>query len=125
MLASKSAPGVLSITAVLALLLLVATVIVTVMGWGKLGIALLAYAFGSRIPVAIVMFYAMRGNWGTHYDALPGNYAGPTSFMGRYVAEGLIPQIFAWIPYTMIMGSLAAGVYLAVARRGKIVPQPA
>jgi len=124
-LGSQSAPGVLSTNAVLGLLLMVASVVVAGMAWGKLGTTLLAYAFGARIPVAIVMFYAMAGNWGTHYDALPGNYAGPTDLMGKYIAEGLIPQFIAWIAYTMIIGTLAAGVYMLIAHRPRAVAQPA
>lgn len=117
MLGSQTPPGVLSTDAVLGLLLMVASVVVAAMAWGTLGKTLLAYAFGARIPVAIVMFYAMRGNWGTHYDALPANYAGPTDFLGKYIAEGLIPQFVAWIAYTMIVGTLAAGVYMLIAHR--------
>ena len=39
-------------------------------GWPKLFNVLLAYGFASRIPVLIVMFLAMRGDWQTHYDAV-------------------------------------------------------
>lgn len=122
---SQTPEGVLSGPAVLGLLLMVAAIVVQFMAWGPLGKALLAYAFGARIPVAIVMFYAMRGNWGTHYDALPGNYAGPTDFLGKYVSMALIPQFIGWIAYTMVIGTLAAGVYMLVAHRSRPVPQPA
>lgn len=126
MLAAKTPPGLLSGTTMLGLLLVVASVVVQFMAWGRLGTTLLAYAFGARIPVAIIMFYAMRGNWGTHYDALPGNYAGPTDLMGKYVAEALIPQFIYWIAYTMIIGTLAAGVYMLIAHRtARTVAQPA
>jgi hypothetical protein len=27
-----------------------------------------AYGLAARIPVVVVMFLAMAGNWGTHYD---------------------------------------------------------
>lgn len=124
-LSSQSAPGVLSTTAMLGLLLMVASIVVSGMAWGTLGKTLLAYAFGARIPVAIVMLYAMRGNWGTHYDAVPPGYAGPTDFMGRYVDLALIPQFIAWIAYTMIIGTIAAGVYMLIAHRSRVVAQPA
>lgn len=37
-------------------------------GWPELAKVLLLYGMAARIPVAIVMFLAMLGNWGTHYD---------------------------------------------------------
>src|SRR5262249_28760869 len=39
--------------------------------WPALFKTLIAYAFAARIPVALVMLIAMRGNWGTHYDVPP------------------------------------------------------
>ena len=39
--------------------------------WKSLGIALLAYAFAARVPVAILMIFAIFGHWGTHYDVPP------------------------------------------------------
>ena len=42
-----------------------------VVGWPSLGKTLFAYGYAARIPVAIVMYFAIRGSWGTHYDALP------------------------------------------------------
>ena len=40
-------------------------------GWPKLFNVLLAYGFAARIPVLIVMYIAMRGDWGTHYVVVP------------------------------------------------------
>ncbi|HEV2423759.1 MAG TPA: hypothetical protein VGZ29_02915 [Terriglobia bacterium] len=125
LISSRTPEGTLSGTALIGLLLMVAAVIVQLMAWGALGKTLLAYAFGARIPVAIVMFYAMRGNWGTHYDALPGGYAGPADFTGKYVNMALIPQFIGWIDYTMVIGTLAAGVYLLIAHRSRAAVQPA
>jgi len=124
--ASESNPGALTGRALAGILMIVAAGMIQFISWGTLARTLLAYGFGARVPVAIVMFYAIAGGWGTHYDALPPGYAGPTDFMGRYIAIGLVPQFIFWIAYTMIIGALAAGVYLAIARRGRgAVPQPA
>src|SRR5216683_4877575 len=47
--------------------------VLSAMAWPTLFKALLAYGYLSRIPIAIVQYLAMRGRWGTHYDALdPG-----------------------------------------------------
>ena len=37
-------------------------------GWPSLFKTLLAYGLASRVPVVVVMFLAMWGHWGTHYD---------------------------------------------------------
>ena len=81
--------------------------------WWSLFKTLLAYAYAARIPVAIIMFLAMRGNWGTHYDVAPlgVNFAGLWS---RYLWLGFFPQLIFWVGYTvvsgMLFGSLAAGL---------------
>src|SRR5260370_28371421 len=47
--------------------------VLSAMAWPMLFKALLAYGYLSRIPIAIVQYLAMRGRWGTHYDAFdPG-----------------------------------------------------
>src|SRR5262249_41318363 len=40
-------------------------------GWSALFKTLLAYAFAARIPVALIMLVAIRGDWKTHYDVAP------------------------------------------------------
>jgi hypothetical protein len=94
---------------------------VAISAWPELGKALLAYAYAARIPLAIVMFFAMRGNWGTHYDALPPNYTGPMDFWGKYFLIGLVPQLIFWVAYTVVLGSLAGGIAAAIKGRGKSV----
>jgi hypothetical protein len=90
--------------------------------WSNLARTLLAYAYAARLPVAIVMFYAIRGNWGTHYDALPPGYAGPMDFWGKYAIIGLAPQLVMWIVFTMSVGALAGGIAAAIL---KSRPSPA
>ncbi len=85
--------------------------------WPSLAKTLLAYAYSARIPVAIVMGLAIREKWGTHYDVVPPQYAGPTSFWGVYTFIGLIPQLLFWIAFTVSIGALAGGIAAAVSRR--------
>jgi len=87
--------------------------------WPVLAKALAAYGYAARIPVAVIMFFAIRGNWGTHYDVLPPDYTGPTSFWGEYLAIGLLPQLVFWVAFTITTGSLFGSVASAVAHRGK------
>lgn len=43
-------------------------------GWPALGQVLLLYALAARMPVVIVMLFAILGSWGTHYDAFPAGF---------------------------------------------------
>ena len=87
--------------------------------WPALAKTLVAYGYAARIPVAVIMFFAIRGNWGTHYDVLPPGYTGPTSFWGEYLMIGLVPQLVFWVAFTITTGSLFGSVASAVAHRGK------
>jgi hypothetical protein len=91
-------------------------------GWRSLGNTLLAYAFAARIPVLIVMFFAMRGNggqgWGTHYDAVDPMFA-HAGFARKFFDVAILPQMTAWIGWTVVVGSITGVIAVAVARRGK------
>ena len=54
---------------ILGILLIVLGPTLVTLGWPALFKTLVAYGYAARIPVAIVMFFALRGHWGTHYDA--------------------------------------------------------
>ncbi len=94
-------------------------------GWPGLFKSLLAYGYAARIPVAILMFFALQGSWGTHYDAPPPNYAGPADLWGKYLFLALLPQLVVWPVYTVIVGSLFGTIVSAIARRGKPAAQTA
>lgn len=89
--------------------------------WRALAKTLIAYAYGARIPVAIVMYFAIQGGWGTHYDALPPGYVS-TGFWSKYVEIALLPQLVMWIAYTIVLGTLVGAIYAAVAHRKKAMP---
>ncbi|MGH9375177.1 MAG: hypothetical protein ACRD1J_03315 [Terriglobia bacterium] len=105
------------------LLMLIAAFIPRI-GWRRLGNALFAYAFAARIPVLIVMFFAMRGNggagWGTHYDA-SGPLFAHAPFATRFLYEAILPQMTLWIGYTVVVGSLTGAIAAAVRLRRRAV----
>jgi hypothetical protein len=101
------------------LLLMVVAAALQFMSWPALSKALLAYGYAARIPVAIVMLFAIRGNWGTHYDALPPGFS-DLSFWPKYVQIGLIPQLVFWMAFTMIVGTLFGSIVTAIFSRRKI-----
>lgn len=91
-------------------------------GWPALFKTLLAYGYAARIPVAIVMFFAIQGQWGTHYDVLPPGYKGPMDFWGKYFEIALLPQLVFWVVFTVVIGSLFGSIVAAIARRKPATP---
>ncbi len=105
-----------------ALLLMLAAAFVPCLGWRSLGSALFAYALAARIPVLIVMYFAMYGNggagWGTHYDAVPPALA-HVPLATKYLYAAILPQMTMWIGWTGVLGAIFGSVVAAFARRGK------
>ncbi len=87
--------------------------------WPALSKALLAYGYAARIPVVIVTFFAIRGNWGTHYDALPPGFP-ETSFWTRYLQTVLVPQLIFWIAFTVVVGTLFGSIAAAIRSRQNV-----
>ena len=112
----------LSILTLVAFLVMLVAAFIPGIGWRSLGNTLLAYAFAARIPVLIVMFLAMRGNggqgWGTHYDVVPDTFA-QASFARKFIYAAILPQMTAWIGWTVVVGSILGVIVVAIARRGK------
>lgn len=98
-------PRLLFIWSVLAL-----AALVTAPGWPALFSTLLAYAYSARIPVAIIMFFAFRGHWGTHYDAAPPDLPPEMGIWPKYLWLGFFPQLIFWVGFTILVGMLAGAV---------------
>ncbi len=103
-------------------LIMAAAALLQLNPWPALGKALLAYGYAARIPVAIVMFLAIQGSWGTHYDA---GGKGSMDFWPKYIAIGLEPQLIFWVAFTVIFGALFGTIAAVIARRGKPATQAA
>jgi hypothetical protein len=103
----------------LGLLLMIVAIAFQYTAWPKLFKTLLAYAYAARIPVAIVMFFAIRGNWGTHYDVVPPGFPTDTSFWSKYLQIAFLPQMVFWIAFTIITGSLCGSITAGFANRRK------
>jgi hypothetical protein len=85
-------------------------------GWPALGKTLLAYAVAARIPVILVMLFAILGNWGTHYDVPPPDFP-QMSPLARWFAIGVVPQLTIWIWFTIAVGAITGSIAAAVAGR--------
>jgi hypothetical protein len=86
-------------------------------GWPRLFNVLLAYAYAARIPVLIVMYLAMRGNWNTHYDVVPPNFPPDVTFWPKFMQIAFLPQMFFWIAYTIITGMVTGSIAAALKQR--------
>ena len=106
------------------LVLVLGAVIIPFFAWPVLAKVLIAYAYAARIPVLIIMYFSIRGNWDTHYSLGPPGVEFP-SFWSKFIQIAVIPQMILWIAFTMVAGSLAGGIAVAVTRRRKEAPQPA
>lgn len=114
-----------SILVLLAFVIMLGAMFVPRHAWPTLGNVLIAYAFAARLPVVIVMYFAMSANggagWGTHYDRV----APPLEnlpFATKFLEAAILPQMTIWIGWTVILGMIFGALALMVARRGK---QPA
>jgi len=109
----------MALRVILGVLLMAFGGLLPLFAWPSLFKTLIAYGYAARIPVAIIMYFAIAGSWGTHYDALPPNYPGPSELWPKYAFIGLVPQLVIWPAFTSIVGSLAGGITAAVSKRGK------
>jgi hypothetical protein len=91
--------------------------------WPSLFKTLVAYGYAARIPVAILMLFAIRGNWGTHYDVAPDASFPAMHWVTKWILIGAIPQLIFWITFTVLFGSLFAAIAVAIAHRRKTSEQ--
>lgn len=92
--------------------------------WPALGRTLLAYGLAARVPVMVVMLFAILGSWGTHYDAPPPNFPPGVSPIAKWLLIGVLPQLTIWIWFTMAVGAVF-GTIAAAASGGARRPATA
>jgi hypothetical protein len=99
---------------------------IQLLAWPKLVKTLFAYGLAARIPVIVVMFLAMRGRWGTHYDYVGYPEVVEMGFWPGYLWLAFFPQLIFWVSFTIVLGSLAGGVtalILGSRRRGTLAAE--
>lgn len=95
---------------------IVVAALLTLPGWPALFKTLLAYAFAARIPVALLMFVAFRGNLGTHYDAVPSDLPAGIGLWPKYLWLGFFPQLINWVATTVVIGMFFGAIAVGIAR---------
>ncbi len=93
--------------------------LVHVWSWPALFKTLLAYGIASRIPVVVVYFLAMRGNWGTHYDYVDVPVFRAMPLTQRFLETAVLPQLIFWVAFTIVLGAFCGSIAVAVRRRLK------
>ncbi len=83
-------------------------------GWPALFKTLLAYGVSARLPVVLVMFLAMLGNWGTHYDYVGMPEPFQMSLWRKFFWLAFFPQLIFWIGFTIVTGSLTGTVAVVI-----------
>jgi hypothetical protein len=71
-----------------------------------------------RIPVLIIMYFSIKGNWDTHYSLGPPGVEF-SSFWSKFIQIAVLPQMIFWVAFTIVAGSLAGGITAAATRRRK------
>ena len=102
----------------------IVSVLVQRLAWPTLFKTLLAYGLAARIPVIVVMFVAIQGNWGTHYDVPPPEFP-EMGWFPKWMLIGLFPQLFFWVAFTILTGSLFGSIASALVHRRRREAQAA
>ncbi len=108
---STSAPVMLG-----GIIVVIGSLFVMRIGWPAYWNVLVAYALAARIPVVVIMFMALQGNWGTHYDAVGPEFK-TADFMTKFMQGAVVPQLTFWIAFTVIFCGLFG--MIVVAARGR------
>ncbi len=85
-------------------------------GWAQLFRPLLAYAYAARVPVALVMLFALWKGWGTHYDAVPPDFPEGLGLAAKYLWFGVFTQLIFWVGITVLVGMLGGSLAAAIAQ---------
>jgi hypothetical protein len=85
--------------------------------WPELGRTLMAYALAARVPVAVLMWFAIQGSWGTHYDVAPPGFPAAMAPWLKWLWIGALPQLTIWIAFTVATGAFTGILAGALFRR--------
>jgi hypothetical protein len=96
--------------------IVVLAAVVMLPGWPALFKTLLTYAYATRIPIAILMFFAFRYHLGTHYDAVPEDLPAGIGFWPKYLWLAFFAQLVFWVATTIVIGMLFGTIAAGVAR---------
>lgn len=109
---------------IVAVVLILGATALPFFSWPALAKTLIAYAYAARIPVLIIMYFSIKGNWDTHYSLGPPGVEFP-SFWSKFIQIAALPQMIFWVAFTITAGTLAGGIAAIATRRKKVIQQAA
>lgn len=109
---------------IVALVLMLGGSALPFLSWSALAKTLIAYGYAARIPVLIIMYFSIKGNWDTHYSLGPPGVEFP-SFWSKFIQIAVLPQMIFWVAFTITAGSLAGGIAALATRRRSTVEEAA
>ncbi|MGH9321252.1 MAG: hypothetical protein ACRD3V_15380, partial [Vicinamibacteria bacterium] len=86
--------------------------------WKNLLKTLLYYGLAARIPVIVIMGFAIFGDWGTHYDAFPPDMADMTPAM-KFLFGAVLTQLIFWAGIWTVGTGMLTGLIAAKLRSPK------
>jgi hypothetical protein len=78
--------------------------------WPKLLKTLFLYGLAARIPVIIIMCFAIFGNWGTHYDSFPPGSLAAASPAMKFLEGGVLIQLVWWVSIWTLGSGMVTGL---------------
>lgn len=91
--------------------------VVAWLAWPELAKTPAAYGLAARLPVAVIMFLAMRGEWGAHYDYVGMGPAFQMPFWPRFLWLAFFPQLVFWVGFTVVAGMLFGSAAIVLFKR--------
>jgi hypothetical protein len=101
----------------------IASVFIMRIGWPGYWNVLVTYALAARIPVVVIMYLAISGSWGTHYDAVGPEFQN-AAFSTKIFQLAIVPQLTFWVAFTTILCGIF-GLITAAVRKGRLAHTPA
>jgi len=89
--------------------------------WKNLLKTLLAYGLAARLPVILIMAFAIFGNWGTHYDAFPPDMADVSPMM-KFLFGAVVAQLVFWVCIWTVGTGMLAGLIASKIRSPRTAP---
>jgi hypothetical protein len=84
--------------------------------WKNLFKTLVLYGLAARIPVIIIMGFAIFGNWGTHYDAFPAGSLAESTPLRKFLLGGVATQLVWWVAIWTVGSGMLTGSITSLIR---------
>ena len=78
--------------------------------WWNLLKTLFLYGLAARIPVIIIMAFAIFGNWNTHYSAFPAGRLSQATPMVKFLEGGVLTQLIWWVVIWTLVTGMVTGM---------------